>query len=241
MVVALFVTAIFFCTNVGLTGPTCGVAFMPKVTNLSIQRRNKERVNVFLDGEFAFGLALIHAVGLRRGQELSTADIDRLKAEDAYERGKDAAIRLLSNRPRSRKEIRDKLREKEFAPETIERVDQRLVELNLLDDSAFARYWIDQRERFKPRSRFALQQELAQKGVPREIASALLDELDDSDAARRAAEKRMTRFAHLPKEAFEKKLGGFLQRRGFGYGEVREVVSDCWQQVQEARDAEEKK
>lgn len=201
-----------------------------------MQRKNKERVNLFLDDEFAFGIPLIHAVGLRINQELSEAEIEHLKREDAYERAKDAALGYLGYRPRSRKEIRDKLREKAFSQETIERVDQRLLELNLVDDMAFARYWIDQRERFKPRSVFALRQELTQKGISQEIASEALASLDELDAAKRAAEKKAPRFAAMPEEIFRKKLTGFLQRRGFGYGIVREVVDECWMRLQEEQE-----
>ena len=120
------------------------------ITDLKVQKRNRERVNVYLDGEFAFGLPLSEAARLRRGQFLSDEDIERLKAMDAYARARDAALRYLASRPRSEAEVRQYLARKGFDDPTVNRVIGRLHEWGYLDDEAFARSWVQDRERFRP-------------------------------------------------------------------------------------------
>ncbi|HIP73940.1 MAG TPA: regulatory protein RecX, partial [Anaerolineae bacterium] len=133
---------------------------MALVTALTKQKRNPNRVNVYLDDEFAFGLAAFTAVSLRIGQHLTEADIDKLKVADSQETAKQAAIRFIEYRPRSTAEVRRRLRQKGFDEAAIDHAIERLQAVALLDDLAFARYWVDQRETFKPRSQMALRQEL---------------------------------------------------------------------------------
>ncbi|MCA9919133.1 MAG: RecX family transcriptional regulator [Anaerolineales bacterium] len=201
---------------------------MGKITALTRQRRNQERINVFIDGTFAFGLAEITAVYLRVGQELSPADIEKLQGADQVEKAKELAIRYIEYRPRSLAETRQHLQKKEYPEAVVEQVLERLQAVGLLDDAAFARYWVDQRETFKPRSKIALQQELRQKGLERTLIDEVTAELDEFAAAQQAAEPKARRWSNLPEQQFRQKLGGFLQRRGFGYDVVREVTKALW-------------
>src|SRR5262245_29060075 len=116
-----------------------------KVTALKLQARNKTRVNVSLDGEFAFGLAKILALPLRIGQELSEADVERLQTADAEEQAHERATRLLARRPRSEAEIRQRLQKAGVAAPVITTVLERLHRSGLLDDEAFAKFWVDNR------------------------------------------------------------------------------------------------
>lgn len=211
---------------------------MAKVTALTAQKRNKERVNVFLDGQFAFGLALPLAAGIQVGQILTPEDVARLQAGDTVEQAKQSAYRFLSYRPRSISEVRRNLKKKEYDEGVIEQVIQRLLELNLLDDHAFADYWVEQRETFKPRSLIALRQELAQKGVNRTIIEEALADVDESAAAYRAAESRSRRWQHLPEETFLAKLQRFLQGRGFNYAITRTVARQLWEENEAASEDE---
>lgn len=204
---------------------------MQKITALKPQKHNKERLNVYLDGEFAFGLALDAAVGLAVGDTLSAERIAALQDEDAFARARDRAMRYLSYRPRSIAEVRRNLRRKDVDEALAERVIAYLREYNYLNDLEFARYWVEQREAFKPRGRLALQQELRQKGVARAIIDEAVEEVDEEDAARRAAEKRVRRWSHLPYDEFRTKLGGYLQRRGFHYGIIRTTVEAIWKEL----------
>jgi regulatory protein len=201
---------------------------MATITNLTLQKRNKNRINVFLDDEYAFSLSQITAAYLRIGQIVDEAKIEELQHADEYERAKEAALRLIEYRPRSVNEVRLRLRKKEINDEAIEAALARLEELDLLDDLAFARFWVEQRETFKPRSSHALRQELYQKGVARTAIEAALVDFDEEDAARRAGQKKARSLWGLSHEDFVKKLTGHLQRRGFNYGTVRAIVDELW-------------
>lgn len=199
------------------------------------QQRNKERVSLFLDDKFAFGVPAIVAMGLRVGQILSAEDIAVIQDEAALEAGKQSAFRFLAHRPRSEWEIRRNLEGKEYAPAIIDAVIVRMRELKFCDDWEFARYWVRQREQFKPRSPMVLSQELRQKRVDSEIIDEVLSELDVEASARRAAEKRVGRWEHLDEEEFRNKMSRYLAGRGFSYGVVRDVVRDLWERIVEER------
>lgn len=201
---------------------------MGKISALTRQKRNPDRINVYLDGVFAFGLAEITAAYLRVGQTLSPAEIEKLQGEDLVEKAKNVALRFIEYRPRSVTETRQHLQKKEYPEAVIAQVLERLQAVDLLNDAAFARYWVEQRETFKPRSKIALQQELRQKGLERNLIDEVTTEVDEFAAARQAAEPKARRWGNLPNQQFQQKVGGFLQRRGFGYDVVREVTEALW-------------
>jgi regulatory protein len=203
------------------------------ITALVAQKKNQDRVNVYLDGQFAFGLAAIEAIKLRRGQVLSDADIERLQAADDVEKAREKALRFLSNRPRSEWEVRQNLRKASYEDEIIDRVIVRLRSVGLVDDAAFVRYWVDNRAQFRPRGEVALKQELRRKGIDREIIEAVLDENkhDEDQAALQSALAKADRYRQLSRQEFAQKLGAYLARRGFDYETAREAVNVAWQKV----------
>ncbi len=210
-----------------------GFLFMATITDLTTQKRDRDRINVYLDGQFAFGLAAFVAAELKVGQQLSQGEIESLKLKDQVAKAKNNALRLVSMRPRSVFEIQTRLRRKSFEEATIDEVVKQLLALDLLNDAAFVDYWIEQRETFRPRSRFALGQELRQKGISRELIDVALEQVDELAAARRAAEKRAAKWAGLPEPAFREKMGRFLQRRGFSYEIINETLDATWQAIDE--------
>jgi regulatory protein len=201
-----------------------------KITALKIQKRNPDRVNVYLDGRFAFGLAAIEAARLHRGQVLSDEDVERLKERDSFEKARNRVLRFLSYRPRSEAEVRRYLQDKGVSPSIADEVVERLTRAKLLDDLAFARYWVENRERFKPRGARMLRHELRQKGVDAKIIDQALADLSEEESAYRAAAQRGRRLAHLDQASFRKKLSAYLLRRGFPYSVVNPVVERTWQE-----------
>jgi regulatory protein len=199
------------------------------ITALKFQRRNKERVNVYLDGEYAFGLTAIEAARLREGQVLSDAEIVALKAQDERHRAFDQAVRFLSYRPRSRAEVERYLHGKKVAGEVITDVVERLERANYLDDEAFARFWVENREQFKPRSRRALRHELRQKGVSDQIIAQVLNDLNDEAVAWRAVEGRLSRWVGLTHDELRQKMMGYLSRRGFDYEIINSIFEKACQ------------
>ena len=202
-----------------------------KITALTVQKRNRQRVNVFLDGEFAFGLARITAAWLEVGQEISDEKIAELKAEDAREVAYLQALKYLNYRPRTEAEVRQNLLKhavpEEIIPETIERLKQN----RLLDDSRFAQDWVENRTDLRPRSRRALAYELRQRGVDRQVIEQSLDALDDEELAYQAALKQSRKLKNLDWQDFRQKMYGFLARRGFHYEVCAPVVSRVWAEL----------
>ena len=145
-----------------------------KITALRIQKRNPNRVNIYLDGNFAFGLARIVAAWLRVGQILSPEKIAELQSEDEREVAYQRALNSLQYRPRTQAEIRQNLAKAEFSEAVIAFVLERLQQNGLLNDRRFAESWIDNRSDLRPRSRYALAHELKQRGVAPEIIAASL-------------------------------------------------------------------
>jgi regulatory protein len=196
------------------------------ITALRYQKRNKNRVNVHLDGQFAFGLAAIAAVRLQVGQTLSDEEIARLRRQDGVERAYERALNFLSYRPRSEVEVRRNLHKKDVEDEVVEVVVERLTRAGLLDDREFARYWVENRLQFKPRGARALRQELWQRGVPDSIIADTLAGLDEEVAARKAADAGARRLAHLDPRDFRRRLWAYLARRGFSYAVIETLVEE---------------
>lgn len=200
------------------------------ITRLVYQKKNLQRVNVYLDDAYAFPLPDIEAAKLKIGQHLSDADIAGLRRIDDESKAFDRAVRMLGSRPRSQAEIEARLKQAEYAPEIVQKVVKRLQSLSYLDDAAFVRWWIDNRSQFNPRGVRALRQELAQKGVDRGLIEQALTAIDEETQAVNAGRKRVKRWRHLPRPEFFKKMLGFLQRRGFNYADARAAAEELWQQ-----------
>ena len=198
------------------------------ITALVAQKHNPDRVSVYLDGEYAFGLARIVAAWLSVGQSLGEEKIASLKAADAQESAYLQALKLLSYRPRSAEEVRQNLEKHAFAPEAVEAAIERLQRAGLLNDAAFAQAWVDNRTDFRPRSRRALAYELRRKGVPAELVEQSLESVDDEELALQAASKYARRLESLDWPDFRRKLAGFLGRRGFSYATADPVIRQVY-------------
>jgi regulatory protein len=205
---------------------------MPRtITALQIQKRNKERVNVFLDGEFAFAVNIMRAAELRKGQELTASEVEALQVEDERQTAYQKALRFLGHRPRSQREVEQRLAAKAYTPDQIAYVVQRLREEGYLDDVAFAQYWRENRDQFRPRSARALRYELRQKGVDKQVIDETLADADDEAAAWAAIEPKLGRWQGLDEIAFGQKVLGFLARRGFGHDVARRIMKRAWSEL----------
>lgn len=204
---------------------------MKKITAIVVQKKNPNRVNIYLDGEFAFGVARITAAWLKNGEELSDERIAKLLVDDTREWAYQQSLLYLSYRVRSEKEIQQNLRKHEISEEVIEETLQRLRGAGLANDNEFAQAWVENRNTFRPRSKRALTVELRQKGLDDEAIQASLSEVDEDALAYAAALKRAPRFKELEWAEFRKKLSEFLARRGFTYSVVAPIVSKIWDET----------
>jgi regulatory protein len=204
---------------------------MKKITAIQAQQKHPDRVNIHLDGEFAFGMARIAAAWLAVGQELDEEKIEHLLLEDARERAFQQAMLFLSYRARSESEIRQNLRKHEIPEPVVEHTLVRLRRGGLANDNQFARAWVENRSTFRPRSRRLMTMELRQKGLNDEAVRSAIENVDDEALAYEAAKKRATRYRSLEWNEFRKKLSDFLARRGFSYSVIAPVVTRIWNEV----------
>jgi regulatory protein len=202
-----------------------------KVTAIRSGQRGK-RVNIFLDEKFAFSLEAEVAIkeGLRTDQALSEGEIEALKKADLFQRCLNAAFRYLSYRPRSESELRERLHRRGFDDQNVAAVLTKLKEQGLVDDLAFAQFWKDNRESFRPRSQWLTRLELRQKGVAEEIINRVAAQVDDEASAYRAAVAKAHRLSTADYDSFRRRLGQYLKRRGFGYGLIKPTVERVWQE-----------
>ena len=140
------------------------------------------------------------------------------------------ALKFLSYRPRSEKEIRDKLKKKKASEETINKIILRLKENNFINDEEFVRWWIEQRTNFKPRSLRLIKMELKQKGIGQELIEETIVHLpstiDDLESAKKLIEKRLPRYKNLSREEKFQKIARFLSSKGFSYDIIKEIFKE---------------
>jgi regulatory protein len=205
-----------------------------RITDIQQQKRNPSRRSVFLDGAFAFGVSEMTYVKYRLaiGDEIDPHTLGAIRQDEAANDVKNAALRYRSYRPRTRKEMIDYLRKKEYADEEIEIGLTFLEENKLLNDAEFARMFCRDAMLRKPLGARALQQKLMQRGIARDIIDAVIAEQispeSDYEAALATAQKLFHKYStsrkHLEDDAIKKKLYENLARRGFSGSVIQNVV-----------------
>ncbi|MFC1942165.1 regulatory protein RecX [Chloroflexota bacterium] len=205
---------------------------MSKITKITVGKSRQKRVNIFLDGKFSFSLLAEVALkeGLKVGQELSTDQEASLTDSDYYSRCYNAAIQYLGYRPRSEAEIRQRLQRHGFNNDSMDKVLGKLRDQGLADDTVFARFWKDNRESFSPRSKWLTRLELQRKGLDIGIIEQVVDEVDDSDSAYRAALRQARRLSPSDQQIFSRRLSEHLRRRGFSYEIINDTVQRVWKE-----------
>lgn len=211
-----------------------------KITALTIQQRDPNRVNVIVDGKFRFSLDVfqISDIGIRVGKEYSDAELTKLELESQFGKLYARTLEYCFMRPHSSREIRDYLYKKTFtkrykskrtgellerpgyAQDVTVRVFERLVQKGYVDDEKFARFWVENRNLSKGASRRKLQAELAAKGVERSIVDRLLSESDrnDTDELQKVIMKKRSKYSD------DTKLMQYLARLGFGYDDIKDAM-----------------
>jgi regulatory protein len=149
--------------------------------------------------------------------------------EKELTRAKNAAYRFLSYRPRSRAEIEAKLRDKEFDDAIVAAVLVDLERLGFVNDEQFARAWARGRIRLRGFGRRRIDQELKAKGVApeiiREAVAEVFGETNETGTAMQVAEKKLGTMRHVEPEAQKRRLAGLLERKGYAFDVIREVLS----------------
>ena len=204
-----------------------------KITQIENQKKRPGRKSIFADGVFLIGVGTDTLIrfGLRTGDEITPGILKRLERAEELLAARTAALRTLAVRPRTEREIRDTLREKEFSVEAAAETIGALKEARLIDDAAFARSFIRNALTLKPTGRVLLRRKLLLLGVERSLADEALDEIladvSQEDEAERAASAFVRRKSASTKKGDAKlrqQLTAFLMRRGYTWDIVQGAV-----------------
>ena len=204
------------------------------ITAIKPQVRQKNRVSVFIDGEFAFGLEaeVVEIFGLKVEQHIDAQQIEKILSEEEFKRALARAFRFLAARARSQKEIEDRLARYGYPAIVIERVIAKCKNLQYIDDRQFAFQFARSRLAQKPLGPDLLRTELYKHGLGedliKEVIAAVFQENTERDLAQKLAEKRLLRLRDLPEQKARARLISYLKRRGFSWEIVREVVDGVY-------------
>jgi len=196
-----------------------------KITGLEAQKNNPDRLNVFLDDEFAFGISRFVGAWLHVGDFLTEDEIAQMVSGDEREKAFQKALHFINYQARSANEVREKLEGLGFSEQIIEDVLSECLEKNYINDRQFAEDWIAARSLSKPRSQKMLGYELRKKQIDESVISRALESAPtDEEMAHALGQKYLPRFTHLDDTHFKQKMEGMLARRAFPFSVIKEEI-----------------
>ncbi|MFZ0392100.1 MAG: RecX family transcriptional regulator [Calditrichia bacterium] len=204
---------------------------MVTIADMKMRRGRPERFIVALESgeELVMSPEIVLEFGVAPGKQFDQNSFLKLLEADSRRRAQDQAMRYLALRPHSRQELEIKLRRKGYRPDTVNPVLTHLKKIDLLNDRQFARLFIQNEIRLHPSGKRLLQQKLFQKGIKKEISDELLRELLPEDLEMELAEQVAQKYCRinrrLPADRLKEKLVRHLQSKGFGWEEIRAVMS----------------
>ena len=197
-----------------------------KITKIEKQKKDTKRYSVFVDEKFVLGISqeTLGHLGLKVGDKIDSNRLNEIEQKESSSKAKEFALKLLSFRPRSKRELKNRLKKKGFGQEVAEQILDRLEELNLIDDHKFALLWVEEKLKNRPTGRKILEQELYLKGIEKEIIQEVLDktfsEIDEKDLALKLFQKKKKQYLKLDEDTAKRRLNNLLLRRGFSYQTV---------------------
>lgn len=211
-----------------------------RITALTMQQRDPNRVNVMVDGKFRFSLDVTQVIDshVKVGKEFTAAELAQLETESQFGKLYARALEYCLMRPHSSREVRDYLYRKTivkrykskrtgemlerpgYGTDVTERVFERLVEKGYINDEKFAEFWIENRNLRKGTSQRKLQAELAAKGVDRGVVERLLSESErnDVDELSKIIAKKRSKYDD------DTKFMQYLARLGFRYDDIKNAL-----------------
>lgn len=202
---------------------------MPIITSIK-QQKNKNRVNVYLDDKFGFGIDLDNFVilHLKLNQELTDEEVAEIVKKAEYQKTLDKLLRFAIIRPRSEKEIADYFKRKLVHESMHEKLLEKLKYLELLDDAKFAKWWVEQRLAFRPKSQRIMNYELRMKGIKPDIIQKILDEIpiDEEKMAKDLLAKKMYKWKNLEPREARQKMSQYLAGKGFSWDTIEKTVNE---------------
>lgn len=202
---------------------------MPVITDIKPQKK-KGRINIYLDGKFAFGLDLetYARSGMKLGKNLERDEIEEIVKKSQLANALQNAYKFTTRRPRSYWELNKWFERKAIHESVRKKIIKKLEKYDLLDDVEFARWWLGQRSEFRARSRKMLYKELLEKGVDKRIIKKVLEENPPNEykSALVLVKKNMGKWEKLEASKKREKIYGYLSRKGYGWDVVKKVIGE---------------
>ncbi|NME83220.1 recombination regulator RecX [Clostridium sp. SM-530-WT-3G] len=202
---------------------------MAVITKIEVQKRNKDRVNIYLDNEYAFSISmeLVYKEGLKSKMEI---DVDRLRDiadKEGYLKCKNTALRIVERSFKTEKEMRDKLKEKEYTDDQIEKTIEFLKEYKFINDEAYVNAYVN--DKLSSRGRQKIKYDLIRKGIERNLIEEKLSDIDSDDEKNTALNLAKKKYNSIKKsESDVYKINGklyrFLMSKGYNYELIKDVV-----------------
>ena len=196
-----------------------------------VKRQKKDnRLNIYIDNEFAFGIEeeLAYKYGLIKGKEINNDLLEIILGEENLNKVINSALHYLSYRQRSEKEVFDKLRKMDYDEDNIQLAINYCKSKNYIDDSAFASSFIRDKKNLNKYGPIKIKYELIRKGISQDIISEVLsiDGDEEYSLAMELATKKIVSYRNDDNNGKYRKLGGFLQRKGYSYDIVKRVLKE---------------
>ncbi|MGH4118554.1 recombination regulator RecX [Clostridium sp.] len=200
------------------------------ITKIEMQKKNKDRVNIYMDDEFAFacdaGLVYIH--NITKGKTIDKENLEHIVKEDNYIKAKNSALHFLESSFKSAKQVIDKLTLKDFDAVTIDRVLVFLKEYDFIDDKRFVELFIKEKVRSSGKNKIKFT--LIKKGLPQELIEEGLNTITSEQqraVALRLGEKKIAVLFKSEKDIRKlyKKTADYLVRNGFDFEIINDVLN----------------
>ena len=201
---------------------------MSRITSIEPQKR-KGRFNIFLDGEFAFGAdkETIYNFGLRKNDDITKDKINEIIEYDEFNFSKKIAYNFLNYKSRTEKEIKKKLKEKKISEKSIDKVIAILKNLKFIDDTRYAKLYVEEKLTNNPKGKRVISMKLAEKGVSKEVINSIIDSQYNEDKETAKAKELLLKYLKKVRAKSDldkkQKCYRYLLSRGFDYEIVKEV------------------
>ncbi len=198
-----------------------------KISKIEVQKKNKKRSSIFINGEFKFGLTteIIVKYGLKEGDEITDEDIKNLLLAEEKEYLKQRAYRLLRYRNRSIAEMKDRLTKLGYEPDIVEMVINELKEEGILDDQKFVKGFASEYTELKPKGNIFILRELRKKKVDQSLIEEIIKERDEKGIIKTMLQKKFPDYDKNDLKQKAKIMRYFLSR-GFTLRTVYEVLGE---------------
>lgn len=198
------------------------------ITSVEKNVKVKDQFLVYVDGEYSFSIDEedYYRLNLYEKKDITAEEIDYIRNTANLTRAKSSAVRYLSLKIRSEKEVKDRLEQEGFSRDIIDKAIQELKSMGYINDKIYAQKYVYDRSKLNPKSKRLIKYELESKGIASDAIDEILEDwsVDESDIAESLVKKKFGKY-DLQDEKVIKKICSFLQHRGFDYGIINDLIN----------------